>query len=83
MIYSLTGKVSVIDDTTIVVDTGAMAFEVCCSAYAVQSFLRKSGTQTILTYLQVREDAMCLFGFKDKTEKSLFSCLFLCVMLFE
>lgn len=72
MIYSLTGKVSVIDENTIVVDTGSMGFEVCCSTYAVYDFSKTHETQTILTYLQVREDAMCLFGFKDKTEKSLF-----------
>ena len=33
MIYSLTGKVSMIDENTIVVDTGVMAFEVVCSAF--------------------------------------------------
>ena len=73
MIYSLTGKVSVIDENTVIVDTGSMAFEVFCSTYAVYSFSQKFENQTILTYLQVREDAMCLFGFKDKTEKSLFN----------
>ena len=77
MIYSLTGKVSTLDDNTIVVDTGNMAFEVICSSYAVFSLAGKSEPQTILTYLQVREDAMCLFGFKDNKEKKLFNDLLL------
>ena len=77
MIYSLTGKISALDDNTIVVDTGNMAFEVICSSYAVFSLAGKSEPQTILTYLQVREDAMCLFGFKDNKEKKLFNDLLL------
>ena len=77
MIYSLTGKVSTLDDNTIVIDTGNMAFEVICSSYAVFSLSGKTEPQTILTYLQVREDAMCLFGFKDNKEKKLFNDLLL------
>ncbi len=77
MIYSLTGKVITLDDNTIVVDTGSMAFEVVCSSYAVFSLSGKSEPQTIYTYLQVREDAMCLFGFKDLKEKKLFNDLLL------
>ncbi len=75
MIYSLTGKISMIDDSTIVVDTGTMAFEVCCSAYTCYALSNKPEQQTILTYLQVREDAMCLFGFKDVKEKRIFNNL--------
>ncbi len=72
MIYSLTGKTEMIDDNKIVVDTGAMAFEVVCSSYAAFALTGKSEPQTVLTYLQVREDAMVLFGFKDNKEKALF-----------
>ncbi|MBQ8451479.1 MAG: Holliday junction branch migration protein RuvA [Clostridia bacterium] len=77
MIYSLTGKVSLVDENTIVVDTGAVAYEVICSAYTAFSLGNKPEPQTILTYLQVREDAMCLFGFKDKKEKMIFNDLLL------
>lgn len=77
MIYSLTGKITTLDDNTIVVDTGNMAFEVICSSYAVFSLSGKVEPQTILTYLQVREDAMCLYGFKDIKEKRLFNDLLL------
>lgn len=77
MIYSLTGKTEMIDENTIVVDTGTMAFEVVCSSYAAFALTGKQEPQTILTYLQVREDAMVLFGFKDKKEKALFNELIL------
>lgn len=77
MIYSLTGKISMIDENTIVVDTGTMAFEVVCSAFTAYALAGKEAPQTILTYLQVREDAMCLFGFKDAKEKKIFNDLLL------
>ena len=77
MIYSLTGKISRLDENTIVVDTGVMAFEVVCSAYTSFALAGKQEPQTILTYLQVREDAMCLFGFKDVKEKRFFNDLLL------
>ncbi len=77
MIYSLTGKISMIDENLIVVDTGSVAFEVVCSSYAAYKLSEKQEPQTILTHLQVREDGMTLFGFLDKKEKLLFSDLIL------
>ncbi len=75
MIYSLTGKISMINENTIVVDTGAVAFEVICSSYTAYKLSEKQEPQTILTYLQTREDGMSLFGFLDKKEKMLFNDL--------
>ena len=77
MIYSLTGKISMIDENTVVVDTGAVAFEVICSSYTAYKLSEKQEPQTILTHLQTREDGMTLFGFLDKKEKRLFSDLIL------
>ena len=77
MIYSLTGKISMIDENLIVVDTGSVAFEVVCSSYAAYKLSEKQEPQTILTHLQTREDGMTLFGFLDKKEKLLFSDLIL------
>lgn len=77
MIYSITGKISMHDENTLIVDTGSMAFEVTCSSYTVFSLCGSNEPQTLLTYLQVKEDGMCLFGFKDKKEKSLFEDLLL------
>lgn len=74
MIYSLTGKVTKLDENTISVETGGVAFEVVCSSFAVESMVA-GATQTVYTYLQVKEDAFCLFGFLDKREKMLFKDL--------
>ena len=77
MIYSLTGKISMMDENVVVVDTGAVAFEVVCSSYTAYKLSEKQEPQTILTHLQTREDGMTLFGFLDKKEKMLFSDLIL------
>ncbi len=71
MIYSLKGKVTILDENTITVDVGGVCYEVICSYYTISS-LQNGTEQTIFTYLQVKEDAFCLFGFKDKREKMLF-----------
>ena len=75
MIYSLTGKVNLENENTIIVDTGTMAFEVICSSYTAFALSGKSEPQTVLTYLQVREDGMSLFGFASRKEKNLFNDL--------
>ena len=77
MIYSLTGKISMENENTIIVDTGSVAYEVVCSSYTAYKLAGKQENQTILTYLQVREDGMTLFGFLDKKEKRLFNDLLL------
>ena len=75
MIYSLTGKVSILNENTIIVDTGAMAFEVICSSFSAYALSSKPEPQKVLTYLQVREDGMTLFGFSSQKEKSVFTDL--------
>lgn len=77
MIYSLTGKVTLADENTIVIDTGVVAFEVCCSSFTAYELSAKQESQTILTYMQVREDAICLYGFLNQKEKKLFNDLLL------
>ncbi|MBE5755550.1 MAG: Holliday junction branch migration protein RuvA [Clostridiales bacterium] len=77
MIYSLTGKISMENENTVVVDTGSVSFEVVCSSYTAYKLAGRTEPQTILTYLQVREDGMTLFGFIDKKEKMLFNDLLL------
>ncbi len=75
MIYSLTGKVSILNENTIIVDTGTMAFEVICSSFTAYALSNKPEPQKVLTYLQVREDGMTLFGFASPKEKSVFADL--------
>lgn len=75
MIYSVKGKVSLEDENTVIVDTGSVAYEVVCSSQTAYELCKTAEPQMVLTYLQVKEDAMCLFGFASKKEKLLFSDL--------
>ena len=50
MIYSLTGKISMLNENSVVVDTGFMSFEVICSTYTVYALSNSTEKQTILTY---------------------------------
>lgn len=72
MIYSVTGKASVIDENTLAISNGFMAFEVVASTSTVYNLSRKTEPVTLLTYLYVREDEMRLFGFENLSEKALF-----------
>ena len=72
MIYSVTGKPTIIDENTVAISNGIMAFEVVASTGTVYNLSRKNENVTLLTYLYVREDEMRLFGFETQSEKALF-----------
>ena len=73
MIYKLVGTVEQIDENTISVNTDAgVGFEVICTGADVVALSSENGNQTIYTYLQVREDAMVLYGFKSLDVKAMF-----------
>lgn len=72
MIYSVTGKPTIIDENTVAISNGIMAFEVVASTNTVYNLSRKNENVTLLTYLYVREDEMRLFGFETQSEKALF-----------
>lgn len=72
MIYSVTGKPTIIDENTVAISNGMLSFEVVASTNTVYNLSRKTDTVTLLTYLYVREDEMRLFGFETLSEKSLF-----------
>ena len=75
MFYSITGQVVYTDATSVAVSCGGVAFN--CSATA--NTLKKIGiigdTVTLYTYLNVREDALDMFGFYDKDELDCFKLL--------
>ncbi len=72
MIYSLTGKVTRIDDNVIVVDVGGVGYEVVCSLNSIDELTAAAGEKTVYTYLQVREDGVSLYGFAGLSEKKMF-----------
>ncbi len=72
MIYSVTGKPTIIDENTVAISNDTVAFEVTASSNTVYNLSQKKEAVTLLTYLYVREDEMRLFGFENQSEKSLF-----------
>lgn len=75
MIYSVTGNVVDFDSTAVCVDVNGIAFR-CMTTLTTSKKCASIGERVILyTYLNVREDAMELFGFYDKAEMDCFKML--------
>ncbi len=74
MIAYIKGQVTFIQEESIIIDVEGIGYEVFCpNPFVFQSFLQKE--LFIHTYFHVREDVQCLYGFKDKEEKELFTKL--------
>ena len=75
MIYSVTGNVVDFDANAVCVDVNGVAFR-CMTTFTTSQKCASTGMKvTLFTYLNVREDAMELFGFYDKTEMDCFKML--------
>lgn len=74
MFYSLTGTVVHTDENTAAISCGGAAFACQCSAWTLRSIRLGEGV-TLYTHLNVREDALDLFGFIDKAERDCFRLL--------
>ena len=68
MIYSLTGEIVAVEPNGFAVQCGGIAF-FCFSTMNTLTKIGMKGTQaTVYTYLNVREDAMELYGFATQNE---------------
>ncbi len=75
MIYSVTGNVVYFDVNSVAVDVNGVAFR-CMTTFTTSQKCASMGAKvTLYTYLNVREDAMELFGFYDKAEMDCFKML--------
>ena len=75
MIAQLTGKVVSINLTEVVLDVNGVGYFVSIPMSTYDVLPKEGGTATLLTYLQVREDALQLFGFATKNEIEIFKLL--------
>ena len=75
MIYSVTGNVVDFDTNAVCVDVNGVAFRCMTTLTTSQKCASMGMKVTLFTYLNVREDAMELFGFYDKTEMDCFKML--------
>ena len=72
MITFLRGKVTSQVEGGLEIDVNGVGYEVIATNSAFIKYGSCEDEITIPTYMQVREDAMTLYGFKDKNEKAMF-----------
>ena len=75
MIYSVKGKVIATEPNAAVIEVGGVGFKCICSSRTLAALPDKEKETFLLTYMNVREDAIELFGFCDQTELDCFKLL--------
>ncbi len=75
MFYSLTGTVSHTEPGVAVIDVGGVAFKCLTSMGTLRALPRTGGKATLYTYLNVREDALDLYGFYTLGELNCYKLL--------
>lgn len=75
MIRYIKGELAAIGTDHAIIDVGGIGYRIYISAMTLSALPRIGGTIQLFTYLQVREDAMALFGFSSMEELELFEQL--------
>lgn len=75
MFYSLTGKLVHMEPGMLAVECGGVAFKCFTSMHTQKNMPRIGEVMTVYTHLNVREDALDLFGFASKSELNCFKML--------
>lgn len=75
MFYSITGRVAHLDTQSVALETGGVAFQCSTTLSTLKTIGEKGSTATLYTYLNVREDALDLFGFATEQELECFKLL--------
>ena len=74
MIDQISGKIVSINDNYVVLEVGGLGIKVNISANFASKLVNED-LITLVTYLNVREDALDLYGFKNDSERNLFLML--------
>ncbi len=72
MLYSLTGEITAVDLNGFAIQCGGVAFFCFSTMNTLQKIGAKGTETTVFTHLNVREDAMELYGFHTKNELDAF-----------
>ena len=75
MFYAITGRVVHLDTQSVALETGGVAFQCSTTLSTLKTIGEKGSTATLYTYLNVREDALDLFGFATEQELECFKLL--------
>ena len=71
----MTGRVVHRDTQSVALETGGVAFQCSTTLSTLKTIGEKGSTATLYTYLNVREDALDLFGFATEQELECFKLL--------
>ena len=74
MFYYLDGKVTIIEPNLAVLDCGGVGFAVNTTAYTI-SRIKAGENSRLYTYVNIKEDAIDIFGFASLNEKRSFELL--------
>ncbi|MES2087973.1 MAG: Holliday junction branch migration protein RuvA [Patescibacteria group bacterium] len=75
MISHLTGKVIHIDERFVILETAGVGYKVFTSSETLHNIGKNPERVSLWTYLAVRENALDLYGFIEKTELDFFELL--------
>lgn len=75
MFYSLTGKLVHMEPGVVAIECGGVAFKCFTSMNTQKNMPRIGETATVYTHLNVREDALDLYGFSTKSELNSYKML--------
>ena len=76
MIYSLKGILLMVENNFLVVECAGVGYKCLTSMYTQSAFNSKIGSEIVVyTYMSVRQDALDLFGFSEKSELECFKLL--------
>lgn len=72
MINYIEGRLVEKNETMIVVDCGGLGYEINVSTNTINTLPYLNEVCKILTYMQIKEDGIALFGFANREEKEMF-----------
>jgi holliday junction DNA helicase RuvA len=77
VIALISGKIVDGDARSLIVDVNGVGYKIFTTAGALESHMKSPGgqTATFWTYLAVRDDALDLYGFTEKSEREMFELL--------
>ena len=68
----LKGEIIEKSENYLVLDVAGVGYELTISSFTYDALGEVGSVASVYTYFQVREDAMCLYGFATKNEKAVF-----------
>ncbi len=75
MIYSLNGILIYSDHSSAVIECGGVGYKFAASTKTLSNLPPKGNNAFVYTYMNVKEDAVDLFGFSDQKELELFKMI--------